>query len=80
MEQFIEHVKIAARENTLRNQHLAKQRFDQNRANPQYSVGPTVLIRNRNSTMNKFSPKFVGPYTIINRIRDKTYIVQHEGS
>ena len=30
--------------------------------------------------MNKFSPKFVGPYTIINRIRDKTYIVQHEGS
>ncbi|CAF5129368.1 unnamed protein product, partial [Rotaria magnacalcarata] len=50
MEQFIEHVKIAARENTLRNQHLAKQRFDQNRANPQYSVGRTVLIRNRNST------------------------------
>ncbi|CAF2145050.1 unnamed protein product, partial [Rotaria magnacalcarata] len=80
MEQFIEHVKIAARENTLRNQHLAKQRFDQNRANPQYSVGRTVLIRNRNSTMNKFSPKFVGPYTIINRIRDKTYIVQHEDS
>ncbi|CAM4939939.1 unnamed protein product [Rotaria socialis] len=80
MEQFIEHVKIAARENTRRNQHLAKQRFDQNRSNPQYSVGQTVLIRNRNPSMNKFSFKFIGPYTIINRIRDKTYIVQHEGT
>jgi transposase InsO family protein len=77
MQQFIEHTKIAARQNNLKHQQLAKQRYDQNRSNPQYSVGRAVLIRNRNPTRNKFSSKFIGPYNIINRLNEKTYVVQH---
>ena len=78
MQQFIEHVKLAARQNNLRHQQLAKHRYDQNRSHPTYSVGQAVLIRNRDPIMNKFSSKFIGPYTIINRLNDKTYIVQHD--
>ena len=62
--------------NIQHQQSLLNNDYDQNRSNPKYSIGQSVLIRNRNSTMNKFSPRFVGPYTIINQLNDKTYIVQ----
>ncbi|CAF1445403.1 unnamed protein product [Rotaria sordida] len=75
MQQFIEHAKIAARQNNVRHQHSSKERYDRNRSNPQYSVGQSVLIRNRNQHINKFSPRFIGPYTIIDRLHNKTYIV-----
>jgi transposase InsO family protein len=77
MQQFMEHAKLAARKSTLRHQQITKRRYDQNRSNPQYSVGQTIIIRNRSPSINKFSPKFVGPYTIINQVHRKTYIVQH---
>jgi hypothetical protein len=80
MQQFIEHTEIAARQNNLKHQQLAKQRYDQNRSNPQYSVGRAVLIRHRNPARNKFSSKFIGPYNIINRLNEKTYVVQHGGT
>ena len=28
--------------------------------------------------MNKFSPKFIGPYTIIQKVNYKTYIVKQD--
>lgn len=77
MKQFIEHVRIGARHNSIKQQHLAKLRYDRNRSDPQYYNGQNVLIRNRSSSMNKFSPRFIGPYTIINKLHDKTYVVQH---
>jgi transposase InsO family protein len=77
MKQFIDHIKTAARHNNIQHQLAAKQRFDQNRSNPSYSIGQSVLVRNRQSLQNKFSPRFVGPYTIINRLHRKTYIVQN---
>ncbi|CAF4438754.1 unnamed protein product, partial [Rotaria magnacalcarata] len=67
MQQFIEHAKIAARTNNLRHHQSSKQRHDRHRSNPQHPVGQLVLIRNRNPHINKFSSKFVGPYTIIDR-------------
>ncbi|CAF4129789.1 unnamed protein product [Rotaria sordida] len=77
MQQFVEHVRIAARQNTLKHHHMTKHRYDQNRSNPQYQMGQTVLIRNRNPSLNKFSPKFIGSYIIIRQLNDKTYLVQH---
>ncbi|CAF2060248.1 unnamed protein product, partial [Rotaria magnacalcarata] len=77
MTQFIEHVKIAARYNNLKHQRIAKERYDRNRSNPQYLVGQHVLIRNRVSSANKFSSKFIGPYIVINKLNDKTYLVLH---
>ena len=77
MKQFVEHVRIAARQNNLKHQHIAKHRYDRNRSNPQYQIGQTVLIRNRNSSLNKFSPKFIGSYIIIKQLNDRTYLVQH---
>jgi hypothetical protein len=80
MQQFIEHIKIAARKNTLKQQLLAKQRYDRHRSNPQYPVGQLVLVRNRDPAMNKFSSKFIGPYIITDKLNDKTYIVQHNNT
>ena len=77
MTQFIEHVKLAARNTHLLHQRLAKSRYDQHRANPKYFVGQSVLIRNRHPSLNKFSSKFIGPYTVIAQLHDKTYLVQH---
>ncbi|CAF3535267.1 unnamed protein product [Rotaria sp. Silwood2] len=74
---FLEHTLLAARNNNLHHQFKAKQRYDRNRSDPQYSIGQRVLIRNRNRNMNKFSSKFIGPYTIIKKINNKTYVVQN---
>ena len=79
-QQFMEHIKIAARKNNLQHQQSAKQRYDRNRSNPQYSVGRSVLIRNRNSHINKFSPRFIGPYTIISQLHNNTYIVKNDNT
>ncbi|CAF1379204.1 unnamed protein product [Rotaria sordida] len=80
MQQFVEHVKIAARKNNLRHQKSSKERYDRHRSNTQYSVGQSVLIRNRNPHINKFSPRFIGLYIIIDRLHDKTYIVRNDKS
>lgn len=79
MSKFIEHAKIAARRNNIHHQQLAKQRFDHHRSNPCYIVGQSVLIRNRQSHLNKFSPKFVGPYVVVEQLHSNTYLVEHPG-
>ncbi|CAF3479937.1 unnamed protein product [Rotaria sp. Silwood1] len=80
MQQFIEYTKIAARQNNLRHQQSSEQRYDQNRSNPRYSVGQSVLVRNRNPHINKFSPRFVGPYAILDQLHDKTYVVPNDNT
>ena len=77
MRDFIEHATIAARNSILHHQQAAKSRYDRHRSNPKYSVGQPVLIRNRAPSMNKFSPRFIGPYTVVRRLHDKLYLVQH---
>ncbi|CAF1276200.1 unnamed protein product [Adineta steineri] len=43
MQQFIEHAKIAARQNNLRHQLSSKTRSDRNRLNPQYSIAQHIV-------------------------------------
>jgi hypothetical protein len=80
MRVFIQDATIAARENIVRHQRIAKLRYDRHRSDPEHSIGRTVLIRNRATSMNKFSPRFVGPYTIVKQLHDKLYLVQHRHS
>ncbi|CAM4788283.1 unnamed protein product [Rotaria magnacalcarata] len=77
MQQFMEHTLLAARNSNLRHQLKAKQRYDSNRPNPQYYIGQNVIIRNRSLAMNKFSSKFIGPYTNVKQVNNKTYVVQN---
>ena len=77
MRDFIQHGTIAARANIVHHQRVAKLRYDRHRSNPIHSIGQTVLIRNHAISMNKFSPRFIGPYTIVKQLHDKLYLVQH---
>ena len=80
MRDFIQHATIAARANIVHHQRVTKLRYDHHRSNPLHSIGQTVLIRNRAISMNKFSPRFIGPYTIVKQLHDKLYLVQHHRS
>ncbi len=78
--QFIEHAKIAARRHNIQHQQVSEQRYDRNRSNPEYFVGQSVLICNRNLHTNKFSSRCIGSYTIFHRLHDKIYIVKNENT
>jgi len=75
MKRYIEFVKIAARENIQHSQKEMKLRYDRNRLNPEYKTGEQVLIFNQHPA-NKLAAKYIGPYTIVNRLGKKTYQVQ----
>ena len=77
MRDYVHHATIASRHNILHHQRIAKSRYDRHRSNPQHPPGRIVLIRNRMPSMNKFSPKFIGPFTIIEQVHDKLYVVQN---
>lgn len=77
LQQFIQHAKMATSANILHHQTSTKHRYDRHRSNPDYSIGQTVLIRNHQPLRNKFSPKFIGPYTVTHRLRSHTYRVQN---
>lgn len=80
MKEFREQITAATRTNILHRQHLVKTQYDQHRSNPRYMVGQRVLIRNRSPSLNKFSPKFIGPFTVIQALHDRSYLVQQPQS
>ena len=79
MRKYIQFAKEIARTNVKENQVEMKKRYDHNRRNPEYGIGDKVLIFNQHP-VNKLSPKYIGPYTIIERLGSKTYRVQFEAT
>ena len=80
MKEFSKHISVATRNNILHRQQLVKDQYDQHRSNPRYVTGQRVLIRNRSTSLNKFSPKFIGPFTILKALNDRSYLVQQRHS
>ena len=80
MQEFSKHITVATRNNILHRQQLVKDQYDQHRSNPRYVTGQRVLIRNRSPSLNKFSPKFIGPFTILKALNDRSYLVHQHHS
>ena len=66
------HAKI----NILQQQKKYKQRYDHYRINPVYKINDLVLIQVFNR-QNKFDIRYEGPYRIIQKLGQKTYIVRY---
>jgi len=73
---YLEVAKDIARQNIRAQQQQSKQRYDNHRQSPSYAIGDFVWIK-RLGMANKFTPKYVGPYQIIQQINDVTYRVQN---
>ncbi|CAF1362730.1 unnamed protein product [Didymodactylos carnosus] len=65
-----------AQKNILEQQQKSKNRYDRNRSDPQYRIGDLVLIKKINAR-NKFDIRNEGPFRIIEKLAQKTYVVQH---
>ncbi|CAF1211432.1 unnamed protein product [Didymodactylos carnosus] len=68
-------IKTAVKPNIKGHQEVVKQKYDRYRSDPQHSIGDKVLVRNR-KPQNKFSPKFLGPYTMVQHQGKKAYLVR----
>jgi putative transposase len=79
MKKYINFAKIIARKNIEKNQQEMKLRYDTNRQNPVYKVGDKVLVFNQHPT-NKLAPKYIGPYSVVKRLGNKTYQVQFDST
>ena len=66
----------AARIQIQQQQMLSKKRFDRHRNHPIYSSGDLVWARVL-SGRSKFDPRFHGPFTIIQRMTDVRYLMEH---
>jgi hypothetical protein len=80
MRKFISHATFVARNNTIERRRITKTHDDTNSSNPRYLVDQNVFIKNHEPSRNKFSPRFIGPFTIARHRRDKTYIVRSNRS
>ena len=65
-----------AKQNIIKNQQQYKNRYDQHRSNPSYNSGDLVLVKTI-TRRQKFDARHEGPFRIIQRLTDKTYVVQH---
>ena len=66
----------AAQANIVQNQILSKRRYDSGRANPHYNEGDLVWVKVL-TNRSKFDCRFHGPFTIIKKINDVKYIIEH---
>jgi len=66
----------AARMNIRQSQSMSKRRYDKGRADPIYKQGDLVWVRVL-SGRSKFDSRFHGPFTIIERINDVKYTIEH---
>jgi hypothetical protein len=76
---LMEHVSSLSRtahDNISKAQSSSKLRYDEHRSNPSYQVNDIVLIRNLHRRY-KFDVRFEGPYRVVRRTAQKTYVVQH---
>ena len=76
LNQHISNLTDITRHNITVTQQRYKSRFNANRSNPVYQINDIVLIKIIHSR-RKFDTRHEGPYRIIKRLGDKTYVVQH---
>ncbi|CAF3146678.1 unnamed protein product, partial [Rotaria sp. Silwood2] len=76
LNQFLQKLNEQAKINIIKNQERYKQRYDTHRSNPSYNVGDLVLVKTLN-IRHKFDIRYEGPFRIIKKNYQKTFIVQH---
>jgi hypothetical protein len=76
LHQHISSLTTTAQHHLRSAQKIYKTRFDAHRSNPSYAINDLVLIKTF-KTRHKFDIRHEGPFRIIQRLTDKTYIVQH---
>ena len=76
LNQFLTKLNEEAKINIIKNQERYKQHYDTNRSDPSYNTGDLVLVKTLNMR-SKFNIRYEGPFRIIEKLAQKTYIVQH---
>jgi len=76
LHQHISSLTDRARDHLTSAQQLYKSRFDTHRSNPSYTINDIVLIKSFRHR-HKFDIRHEGPYRIVQRLANKTYMVQH---
>ncbi|CAF3599300.1 unnamed protein product [Rotaria socialis] len=76
LNQYLSTLTEQAKIKILEQQEKYKQRYDQHRSNPNYTIGELVLIKILNMR-NKFDARYEGPFRITRKLSTKTFIVQH---
>lgn len=76
LNEYISRLTDLTRQNITVTQQKYQSRFNANRSNPIYRLNDIVLVKIVHPR-RKFDIRHEGPYRIIQRFRDKTYIVQH---
>jgi transposase InsO family protein len=76
LHQHISYLTTTAQHHLRSAQKTYKTRFDAHRSNPSYAINDLVLIKTF-KPRHKFDIRHEGPYRIIQRLTDKTYILQH---
>ncbi|CAF1539454.1 unnamed protein product [Adineta ricciae] len=76
LQQYISSLTNMAQDHLRSAQAVYKARFDAHRSNPSYSINDLVLVKTL-KPRHKFDVRHEGPYRIIQRLNDKTYVIQH---
>ena len=76
LHQHISSLTTAAQHRLRSAQNLYKVRFNAHRSNPSYAINDLVLVKTLHPR-RKFDIRHEGPYRIIQRLANKTYVLQH---
>ncbi|CAF1654266.1 unnamed protein product [Rotaria magnacalcarata] len=76
LNQFLSNLNEQAKCNIIKHQEQYKQHYDRNRSNPVYNIGDLVLVKTLNIRY-KFDLRYEGPFRIIKKMTEKTFIIQH---
>ena len=76
LKQYLSSLTECAKTNILQQQKKYKERYDRYRTNSIYKINDLVLIQALNRR-NKFDIRYEGPYRIIRKLGQKTYLVKH---
>ncbi|CAF1613671.1 unnamed protein product [Rotaria magnacalcarata] len=76
LNQFLSNLNEQAKCNISKHQEQYKQHYNRNRSNPLYNIGDLVLVKTLNIRY-KFDLRYEGPFRIIKKITEKTFIIQH---
>ncbi|CAF1590906.1 unnamed protein product [Rotaria magnacalcarata] len=75
LNQFLSNLNQQAKCNIIKRQEQYKQHYNMNRPNPLYNIGDLVLVKTLNIRY-KFDLRYEGPFRIIKKITEKTFIIQ----
>ena len=76
LKQYLIELTSVARHNIERQQHVYRERYNQNRRNPTYRLNDLVLVK-ATSRRSKFDIRYEGPFRIVQQLGTKTFIVKH---